>query len=78
MLFMAIVNAYILYHDTRSENQRTNCHLAIFVQKVGEGFAKKSATLDQNDVSQAASSNRLLGRHSADRILPTGKKAHST
>jgi hypothetical protein len=33
----------------------------------GRGFVKKSATLDQNDISQAASSNRLLERHSVHR-----------
>ena len=76
MLVMAIVNAYILYHETRNENQRNNCYF--FPQKDGEGFAEKGATLAQNDVSQAASSNRLLGRHLADRIPPTGKKAHPT
>jgi len=54
---------------TRNKNQRNNC-LAFFLQKVGEEFAEKSATLAQNDVSQAASSNRLLARHFADRIPP--------
>jgi len=51
-------------------------HLAFFLQKVGKGFAEEGATLAQNDVSQVASSNRLLGSHFADRIPPTGKKAH--
>ena len=71
----AVVNAYILYHETRNKNQRNHCHLAFFLQEVGEGFAEKGATLVQNDVSQAASSNRILGRHFADRIPPTGKMA---
>ena len=75
---MAIVNAYVLYCETRNKNQRNNCCLGFFLQKVGEGFAEKSASLAQNDVSQAASSKRLLGRHFADRIPPTGKKAHPT
>jgi len=78
MFVMAIVNAYILYHETRNENQRNNCYIAFFLQKVGKGFAEKGATLAQNDVSQAASSNRLLGRHFANRITTTGKKAHRT
>ena len=65
---MAIVNAYILYCETRNENQRNNCHLAFFLQKVGEGFAEKGTALAQNDVSQAVSSNRLLGRHFVDRL----------
>ena len=68
MFLMAIVNAYILYRETRNENQGNNCHLAFFLQKVGEGFAKKGTALAQNDVSQAVSSNRLLGRHFADRM----------
>jgi len=51
------------YRETGNENQRNNCHLAFFLQKVGEGFAEEGATLAQNDVSQVASSNRLLGRH---------------
>ena len=72
---MAIVNAYILYCETRNENQRNNY---FFLQKVEEGFAEKGTTLAQNDVSQAASSNRLLGRYFADRIPPPGKKAHPT
>jgi len=74
MFVTAIVNAYILYRETGNENQRNNCHLAFFLQKVGEGFAEEGATLAQNDVSQVASSNRPLGRHFADRIPPTGKK----
>jgi hypothetical protein len=49
-----------------------------FLQKVGEGFVEKGATLAQNDISQATSSNRLLGRHFADRIPPTGKKVRPT
>jgi hypothetical protein len=69
MFVMAVVNAYILYHETRIENQRNNCYIAFFLQKVREGFAEKGATLAQNDVSQAASSNRLLGRHFGNRIL---------
>jgi len=63
MFVMAIVNAYILYHETRNENQRNNCYITFFLQKIGEGFAEKGATLAHCDVSQAASSNRLLGRH---------------
>jgi len=78
MFVMAIVNAYILYCETRNENQRNNCYITHFLQKVGEGFAEKGATLAQYDVSQAASSNRLLGRHLANRITSTGKKAHPT
>ena len=77
-VYMAVVNAYILYHETRNENQRNNCYIAFFLQKVREGFAEKGATLAQNDVSQAASSNRLLGRHFGYRILTTSKKAHPT
>ena len=75
---MAIVNAYILYCETRNENQRNNCHLAFFLQKVGEGFAEKGTALAQNDVSQAVSGNSLLGTHFADRIPPADKKAHPT
>ena len=78
MFLMAIVNAYILYRETRNENQRNNCHLAFFLQKVGEGFAEKGTALAQNDVSQAVPSNRFLGRHFADRIPPNDKKAHPT
>ena len=48
------VNAYILYCETRNENCRNNCHLAFFLQKVGEEFAEKCATLAQNNVSLAA------------------------
>jgi len=75
---MAIVNAYILYCESRNENQRNNCYITFFLQKVGEGFAEKSATLAQNDISQAASNNRLLRRHFAYIIPTTGKKAHPT
>ena len=78
MFLMAIVNAYMLYRETRNENQRNNWHLAFFLQKAGEGFAEKGIVLAQNDVSQAVSSNRLLGRHFADRIPPTDKKTHPT
>ena len=78
MFLMAIVNAYILYRETRNENQRNNCHLAFFLQKVGEGFAEKGTALAQNDVSQAVSGNSLLGTHFADRIPPADKKAHPT
>jgi hypothetical protein len=78
MFVMAIVNAYILYLATRNENQRNNCYVAFFLQKLGEEFAEKGATLAQNDVSQAASSKRLLGRHFGNRIPTTGKKAHPT
>jgi len=78
MFVMAVVNAYILYHETRNENQRNNCCLAFYLQKVGEGFAEKGATIAQNDISEAESSNKLLGRHFADRIPLTGKKAHPT
>jgi hypothetical protein len=73
---MAIVNTYILYCVTRNENQRSNCHLAFLLQKVGERFAKKGATLAQNNVLQALSRHRLSGRHFADRIPPTGNKGH--
>jgi hypothetical protein len=59
MFVMAIVNAYILYCETRNENQRKNCYLAFFLQKVGERFAAKGAALAQNDVSQPTSSNTL-------------------
>ena len=52
---MATVNTYILYRENRNENQRNNCHLASSLQRVGDGFAEKGATLAQNDVSQAAS-----------------------
>jgi hypothetical protein len=38
MFVMAIVNAYILYRETRNDNQTNNCNLASFLQKVGEGF----------------------------------------
>jgi len=50
---------------------------SFLLQKVGKGFDEKGAALAQN-VSQAASSIRLMGRHFADRIPPTGKKAHPT
>jgi len=76
MFVVAVVNAYILYRETRNENQINNCYKTFFLQKVGEGFADKGATLAQYDVSQAASSNRLLGRHLANRITSTGKKTH--
>jgi hypothetical protein len=69
---MAPVNAYILFCETRNENQRNTCYLAFFLQKVGEGFVERGSTLDQN-VSQVASSNRHLGMHFAERITPTGK-----
>jgi hypothetical protein len=75
---MATVNGYILYCETRNESERNDCHLAFFMQKVGEGFSEKGATLAQNYVSQAASSNRLLGKHFIDRISCTGKKAYPT
>jgi hypothetical protein len=42
---MANVNAYILYCETKNENKRNDCHLALFLQKVGEGLAKTSAKL---------------------------------
>jgi len=75
---MAFVNAYTLYRETRNKNQRNNYCLAFLLQKIGGGFAEKGATLAQNDVSKAASSNRLLGRHCADRNPPTVMKAHPT
>jgi hypothetical protein len=34
MFVMAIVNAYILYRETRNENQKQNCNLASFVMKI--------------------------------------------
>jgi len=40
-----------IYCKTRNENQRNNCHLAFFLQNVGERFAEKDATLAHNDVS---------------------------
>jgi len=43
-----------------------------------KGFAKKGATLAQNEVSQATSTDRLLGGHFAEGICPTGKQAHSS
>ena len=51
---MAVVNAYIMYHETRNENRRNNCYIDFFLQKAGEECAEKGATLAQNDVSQAA------------------------
>ena len=45
-----------MYRETRNENQKQNCNLASFLQKVGEGFVEKGATLAQNDVSQATDS----------------------
>jgi hypothetical protein len=77
MFDIVTVNAYIVYRETRNENQRNNCHLAFFLQKAREGFATKGATLAQNDVSEAASSKKLLGRHFAERIPHTGKEGTS-
>ena len=49
---------------------------SFLLQKAGEQFAEKSATIAQNDVSHSASSNRLLGRLLANRISTICKKAH--
>jgi hypothetical protein len=57
MFLVAIVNAHILYRETRNENQINNCHSAFVLQKAGDGFAEKGTTLAQKDVSQTASSN---------------------
>jgi hypothetical protein len=56
MFVMAVVNAFILYRETRNENQKNNCNLASILQKVGEGFVEKGATPVQNYVTQATDS----------------------
>jgi len=64
------------YQYTYFWDKPRNCYIAFFLQKVGEGFAEKGATLAQNGVSQAASSNRVLERHFGNRIHTAGKKTH--
>ncbi|XP_046385713.1 piggyBac transposable element-derived protein 4-like [Ischnura elegans] len=78
MFTMAITNAYVLYRATRSKEQKKNLHLSDFMLKIGEGLLVKGTTLAKETCSTTISSNRLLGRHFAEKIPATENKSQPT